>query len=142
MNDESLRSIMRIFGRAEELLDALCEFEEPLSGPVFTPPLDILFSEERLWLIFEIPGVQKEDMRLWVAPQLVFLTGMRQPLIPAGRSKPVSFYQLEISYGRFERRVQLPYSVDPNSCEVRFNRGVLGLTLLRSVPRTRIVPIE
>lgn len=141
MIEEPLREMMRIFSRADELLSALYELElgVELSSPVFTPPLDLLFTEHHLYLVFEVPGVRKEDMRLWVAPQLVYLAGMRRRLPQFGST---SFYQMEIPYGRFERRVKLPYPVNPSSSQVKLEWGVLTLTLERWVPQTRVVPVE
>lgn len=141
MIEDSLREMMRVFSRAEELLSALyeLELEVELVSPVFTPPLDLLFTDHHLYLVFEVPGVRRGDMRLWVAPQLVYLAGTRRRLSQFGSPR---FYQMEIPYGRFERRVELPYPVDPNSSQVKLEWGVLTLTLKRRVPRTLVVPIE
>lgn len=74
-------------------------------GPAWEPPVDVFESEHDLYILIALPGVAPEGVRVVHDTGVVIVTGGR-PLPAALRSATI--HRLEIPYGRFERRVELP----------------------------------
>jgi HSP20 family protein len=73
--------------------------------PAWEPPVDLLETEEELWIVVALPGVAKEQLDVLVESCVLIVTGKR-PM--PGRSRGTVIHRLEIPYGRFERRIELP----------------------------------
>jgi HSP20 family protein len=73
--------------------------------PAWEPPVDLLETEEELWIVVALPGVAKEQLDVLVESGVLIVTGER-PM--PGRSRGTVIHRLEIPYGRFERRIELP----------------------------------
>ncbi|HVS19614.1 MAG TPA: Hsp20/alpha crystallin family protein [Planctomycetota bacterium] len=80
--------------------------------PVWEPAIDVFESENSLWIVVALPGVD---------PARIELSFDERGLVVAGeRSRPsacvhLAVRRLEIPHGRFERRVELPpgtYALD------------------------------
>jgi HSP20 family protein len=53
----------------------------------------------------------------------------------------VSYQQMEIEYGPFQRQVRLPKNVDPRRAHARYENGIVTITLPvidRPAPRGRV----
>jgi HSP20 family protein len=72
--------------------------------PSWQPPVDLLETEEELWIYVALPGVDKEQLEVVVEQGTLIVSGER--LMPQGRGTVI--HRLEIPYGRFERRIELP----------------------------------
>ncbi len=71
---------------------------------------------------FEIPGVPREDISLTVRDDTITLTALK----PQSRKEEAGFhYQSERHFGKFYRRLALPFAVDPNSVRAYLELGVL-----------------
>jgi HSP20 family molecular chaperone IbpA len=73
--------------------------------PTWEPPVDLLETEEELWICVALPGVGKEHLEVVVDQGVLIVTGER-PLPEHARGTIIR--RLEIPYGRFERRIELP----------------------------------
>jgi HSP20 family protein len=80
---------------------------QPVQGrqPTWEPPVDLLETEEELWICVALPGVAKEHLEVLVEGGVLSVTAER-PM--PGRSRGTAIHRLEIPYGRFERRIELP----------------------------------
>lgn len=91
--------------RAEQLHR---QFFEPCGGVARTarwePPIDVLETEQRLWIIAALPGVAPEDVQVKIEGETLIVAGQR-PLPSHGRN--ANIVRLEIPYGLFERRIAL-----------------------------------
>jgi len=102
-----------MWAEACELLDRAerlhRQFFVPQGGqgrqPTWEPPVDLLESEEELWIYVALPGVGKEQLEVVVEQGTLIVTGER--LMP-GQGSGTLIHRLEIPYGRFERRIELP----------------------------------
>lgn len=75
------------------------------SGAAWEPPADVFEGDGELAIVVALPGVADEDVEVAAEPGAIVVRAHRpQPL--AGSCRGVR--QLEIPYGRFERRVALP----------------------------------
>jgi HSP20 family molecular chaperone IbpA len=73
--------------------------------PAWQPPVDLLETESELWICVALPGVAKEQLEVLVEAGVLIVSGVR-PL--PGAAKGARIHRLEIPYGRFERRIELP----------------------------------
>jgi HSP20 family molecular chaperone IbpA len=62
--------------------------------------------------------------------------------MPSRVRRGVSFYESQIPYGGFEKRVNLPFPVNPDSFKVELKDGVLSLELDRAAIGARVVRID
>lgn len=95
--------------------------------PCWEPPVDMFGNEQALCLLIALPGVTAEDLDVRLEPQAVVVCGERSL---ASHLAAGTIVQLEIPYGRFERRVPLPYD-DYRVADMVLQNGCLRLTLER-----------
>ena len=68
------------------------------------PPVDVLETEQEIWIIVALPGVEPQALALHIEGDTVVITGRRS--LPAAARGAV-IRRLEIPHGRFERRIRL-----------------------------------
>jgi HSP20 family molecular chaperone IbpA len=90
------------------------------------PPVDIFESDEGMRIIVALPGVEPQDIKVYVDSGELVITGLRE--LPAV-TRAAAIHRLEIPYGRFERRIPLPGAVDIERSDLM--RGCLSLSLTK-----------
>lgn len=95
--------------------------------PRWEPPVDMFGDEQALCLLVALPGVTADDLDVRLEQQAVVVRGERSL---ASHLAAGTILQLEIPYGRFERRVLLPYD-DYRVADMVLQNGCLRLTLER-----------
>lgn len=78
----------------------------PTSGPLWQPAVDVYRCPEGWKIKFDLAGVKPEDVQVLVADnaKLIVRGVRRDSVITEGWS----YYQLEITYSRFERVLKIP----------------------------------
>lgn len=113
----------------------------PTSTGEWTPMMDVYETKDCFYLVAELAGVRREDIRVEVDGNVVTLTGSR-PFDRKGVALE-NYHRMEFSYGNFERTFTLPCAFDPDSVEVTLKEGVLTVRLPRqAVPRGREVRVK
>jgi HSP20 family molecular chaperone IbpA len=107
--------------RAERLHRQFFRPGAPDTRPLWEPPVDILETEDELWIIAALPGVEAPQVEIGVEHGVLVIAGVR--LAPALKRAAV-IHRLEIPQGRFERRIALP----PGRFELE-RRDLVGGTL-------------
>jgi len=110
------------------------------SNAVWEPPVDLFVSEQKVYLMAEVPGVAGSEIHVRVGTRAVQILGIKRP--PDRARRGMAFYESQIPYGGFEKRVSLPFPVNPDSIKVDFKNGVLSLELDRVGGGTRVIRIE
>jgi HSP20 family molecular chaperone IbpA len=95
-----------MFDRAERLQR---QFFQPAparrAGPCWEPPVDVLETDDEIWIMVALPGVEPDRLNVVIDGGVLIVTGER-PL--PGQSRRMALRRLEIPHGHFERRLQLP----------------------------------
>ena len=91
------------------------------------PPINIWLGENSVVVTAELPGVTREDVTISLQEDVLTLEGKREPKV----QENVNWQRRERAYGTFSRAVQLPFRVDPDKVQARFNNGVLEIELQR-----------
>ncbi|MGM0452967.1 MAG: Hsp20/alpha crystallin family protein [Thermodesulfobacteriota bacterium] len=96
------------------------------SKAAWKPQLDVYETAEKIYIIAEIAGVDKEDLELEINPRAVRIFGRRAGAPPADNGK----YRLaEIQYGPFERVLYLRTPVDTEKVTAKYKNGFLYIDL-------------
>jgi HSP20 family protein len=69
------------------------------------PPVDVLETDESLWIQVALPGVTPEQLKVGIEGDALVVTGERTLPVPRGAGV---IRRLEMPYGSFERRIELP----------------------------------
>lgn len=96
-------------------------------GP-WRPPADIYRTRDG-WLVkLEVAGVRPSDLDIRVSGSTLRVGGVRRDLVVREAQHA---HSMEISYNRFERRLDFPEPLDPYSAETRYQDGMLLIFLRR-----------
>jgi HSP20 family protein len=132
-------AIVSVSRDIDELFERFFGVEE--STAVWEPPVDLFVSEHKIYLMAEVPGVPGSEVHVRVGVRMVQILGIKRP--PEKVRRGVTFYESQIPYGGFEKRVSLPFAVNPDSIKVNFKDGVLSLEMDRTGGSTvRVIRVE
>jgi HSP20 family protein len=119
-------------------------FESTLSEDLFstavTPAMDVKETDEALRLSFEVPGVKPEELSVTLENGVLTVSGEKKLERETGDEK-AGVRGFERRYGRFERSLTLPRSVDPDKVTATCENGVLTIELPKT-PEARPRKIE
>ena len=101
---------------------------ENLFGTVLTPAMDVQEHEDALRLSIEVPGVKPEDLHVSFENGVLTVSGEKKFEQETG-DENTGARSFERRYGRFERSVVLPPSVDPDNVTATCENGVLTIDL-------------
>jgi len=107
----------------------------------FRPLVDCYRSEEppAVTVVVDLAGIDPGDVEVVVTDRTVVVSGERRRPELACR---VSYRQMEIEYGAFERRISLAEDVDPESADATYEQGLLKIVMpLAQKPRSGKVSI-
>jgi HSP20 family protein len=74
-------------------------------GPAWQPPVDLFETERELQILVALPGVEPDQVKVVIDGGTLIVVGERK--LPM-RARGAAVLRVEIPYGRFERRIQLP----------------------------------
>jgi len=111
----------------------LWTFQRELSfGRFFTreqewlPPTDVYETEREFVVLVEIPGVERDQIKVSFNEGVLTIRGERRDL---ARGTGVRFHQMEITYGRFVREICFPTPIDKERIRARYSKGILKVVL-------------
>lgn len=141
-NFDSFKEIVRFFDDVSALVDDI--FNEEVSAienkTYFEPTTDLFESNNKIFLFMEIPGVKKENLSIAVGPTMVIVQGIKNqnPLT----TQTATYYNLEIPYGNFHKRIFLPSRIVAKSVRVSLKDGLLAMEFAKDEKILRVIKIE
>jgi HSP20 family protein len=90
------------------------------------PQVDVCETPEAIIVEVELPGVQREDVRIEVEGDLLRITGERRA---TSARQERNYDRLERHYGHFTRQLRLPGAVVREEIRAEFEAGILIITL-------------
>lgn len=90
------------------------------------PPVNLWAGEKSLVATAELPGVAREDINVSVEEDTLTISGQRRPQAEDGE-----MILSERPTGPFTRTIRLPFRVDADRVEARFEGGVLAIDMQR-----------
>lgn len=93
----------------------------------WSPPVDILESDDQWRFVVDLPGVREEDIHVDVLESRLRIAGTRRAAPP----QPHGWKSLHVerSYGPFSRTFQLPPDSRSEDIGAKLSRGVLTVTI-------------
>ena len=73
--------------------------------PMWEPPVDLFETEQDLWILVALPGVEPTQVEVRIEDGELIVAGDRH--LPS-ESRAAVIHRLEIPHGHFERRIVLP----------------------------------
>ncbi len=89
------------------------------------PNVDISENEDGYRLNFEIPGMMKDDVKIWVENDILIISGEKK----SDFGKDEVTVHSERSYGKFERSFRLPKNADKEKVRAEFVNGLLEVVI-------------
>ncbi len=122
-----LAEAVELLQSADRLQRQFFRIGAPAESPNWEPPVDMYVNDRELGLLIALPGVTPERFDVTLEPQAIVVRGERSFGASLG---PGAILRMEIPYGRFERRIRLPYG-GFRLVEILLENGCLKLTLDR-----------
>jgi HSP20 family protein len=113
-------------------------FRRPFFGPPWLPRLkfsefaevspavDIFEEGDDVVLKAEIPGVDKEDLKVDIADDIITISGEKKSVEKVERK---DFYRCERSVGSFTRKLRLPTETQTDKAKASFKDGTLEIRI-------------
>lgn len=108
----------------------------------FEPQLDVSETDHALNVTAELPGMDENDIDVSLTGQTLTIRGEKKT---EKEDKGKKYYHLERAYGTFRRQISLPCEVEANKVEATFKKGILAITLPKSVEaqkQRKLIPIK
>ncbi len=111
------------------------DFDSPFFGDlswprfnsnVFTPRVDVTEDNDNLYVTAEVPGVEKQDVKVSVVGDVLTISGEKKT---EQRDEKKNYYRIERNYGSFSRSFTLPAEVMVDRIAAEYKDGVLHVTL-------------
>jgi HSP20 family protein len=90
----------------------------------WNPAVDLYEKDDHYMIKAELPGVDKNDIKIDLKDRLLTLSGERSY---DKEVKEENYYRRERSYGKFQRAFTLPADVDSDKIKAEFKDGVLEI---------------
>ena len=95
-------------------------------GNVFTPAVDIKDEENKLLVITDLPGINKEDIEINLKEDMLEISAKSEK---EKEKEEEGYIRKEREYTHFYRAVHLPTSVKEEGSTAKIENGVLTITL-------------
>jgi HSP20 family protein len=102
--------------------------EEALSNTAFAPPVDVYEDEHTVTLKIEVPGIDEKDIDVRIENNTLTVHGERKF---EKEEKEENYRRVERQYGSFTRTFTLPQTVDQESVQADYDKGVLKVKLAK-----------
>ncbi|MGB9092975.1 MAG: Hsp20/alpha crystallin family protein [Gallionella sp.] len=130
------KHLNRIFGRFPARAEPAREL---LATADWAPSVDITETDTAYLIKSEIPGVNREDVKVNIENGLLTMSGERKQ---EKEEKGKKFHRIERSYGSFMRSFRLPDNIDEAGVKAEFRDGMLNVTLPKATqPRNKAISV-
>jgi HSP20 family protein len=102
--------------------------DESLTSTAFAPPVDVYEDEHGVTLKIEVPGIEEKDIDVRIENNTLTVHGERKF---ETEEKEENFRRVERQYGSFTRTFTLPNTVDQESVQADYEKGVLKIKLAK-----------
>lgn len=99
---------------------------------VWQPPTDVYEKDDNIVVKMDIGGVNCRDINISLEDNVLKVTGSRADNFAQSRA---CFHQMEIRYGQFERKIDIPKPFKKDSISASYSDGFLVLIFPKSNQR-------
>jgi HSP20 family protein len=112
----------------DSIFDSFFNFQSARSSNnwAFVPKVDISEDKDNLMMVVEVPGMEKDDVKVVVADGVLTVSGERKNII---ENKDSNCIRCELSSGSFARSFTLPENIDLEKITADYKNGIIALVL-------------
>jgi HSP20 family protein len=111
------------------------------NSTTWVPAMDVVETADEILCHIEVPGLSREDIDVRVQDNMLVVAGEKKS--SGEQQNEGSFRSIERRYGRFERSLTLPRTIDTSKAKARHENGVLTIALPKvEASRPRRLEIE
>jgi len=96
------------------------------SGRLWSPAADVYRTRDGWIVKVDLAGISSDDLQITLRGTTLELRGLRRD---SSYADGISYQQLEITYSRFEKKIQFPCSIEKATLERDYRDGLLVLKL-------------
>ncbi len=101
----------------------------PMEGDLaWRPATDAYETEEGFVVQMDLAGMDPANIEVAIDGDTLVVRGVRGDIAPPGKKH---YFKMEISVGPFERRIQVPFEMDPQSATAGYRNGFLYVEVRR-----------
>jgi HSP20 family protein len=99
--------------------------------------MNVSETDKEIRITAELPGVSEKDIDVSLDDDVLTIRGEKRMEQKKDENEKENFHFVERSFGSFQRSLRLPYAVDPEQVQARFDNGVLTVTLPKTAQAER-----
>ena len=100
--------------------------EASTAAEIMVPEINVSETEKELRITAELPGVTEKDIEVRLDDDVLTIRGQKTF---ERKDDKENYHLVERSFGTFQRSLRLPFRINPEEVQARFENGVLTLTL-------------
>lgn len=93
----------------------------------FVPAADVVVTDDEVTVFMDVPGLKPKNLEIELTGDMLSVRGERAYPYPTEGDRSRSWRRLERGYGKFQRILQVPKGLDPDSITAEMVDGVLTL---------------
>lgn len=90
------------------------------------PSMDVVEDKDHFTVQMEMPGMDEKDIKVSFSDNTLTITGEKSI---STKNKDKKFISREINYGKYERVISLPSTIDIDKAKASFKKGMLWVVL-------------
>ncbi|PWY54398.1 Hsp20/alpha crystallin family protein [Legionella qingyii] len=106
------------------------------------PSMDVVEDKDHFTIQMEMPGMDEKDINVSISGNSLTITGEKST---SKKNEKKKYISREISYGKYERSLSLPSTIDADKAKATFKKGMLWVELPKKAEakgKSRDVKIE
>ena len=123
---EPLRNFLSLRDNFDDLFENFFGRMPMERQDLWAPIVDIVENNGNIEVKVELPGMNKDDIKVTIKNNMLRLSGERKQ---EEETTEKTFHRSERYFGKFCRTIQLPADIDADKIKAQYKDGVLNLTL-------------
>ena len=113
----------------DNIVDSFFQFPSMRSSNsrAFVPRVDIVEEKDCLQVVAEVPGMEKDDVKVFIENGILTISGERKPVVE--RKEESNCVRSELTSGSFSRSFTLPEHIDLERITADYKNGLLTVML-------------
>lgn len=129
ISDELSQKLMAKHSNIEKLFEEfffMTKSHDFTSSTPWQPPTDVYETGNEIIVRIAASGLKPEDIAVLFSNHILTVSGKRGD---DSAHQKVCFYQVEIRYGYFERKIKIPKHVDANNIRATYENGFIVINI-------------
>lgn len=133
LNEQVLSPFVRLQQEMNHAMRDIYDLFDPMSanmgafeGMRISPPIDLIETKENFKVEVEMPGMSEDDIKVSFDENRLIIEGEKTI---SKKNEKNDYVSREISYGRYERSVTLPFSANIEKATASFKKGMLWVII-------------